>query len=1795
MSKLPNNKLKLEVKSSEAEIAKFISTENAELILQTDYTTSANNYSRLGASLQDPTVNPFQVNAYLGTPDNSKIASFNVTNTDLSTTTIIRGNLVIDGSALSLGTYILNDDTDDAFSNFPRSPFSNLISERYTSLLVSNIVNTSNTIANTIDTTYASLYKEVTDIYTLENLFRGISFTYFTDADFDNLLATKTLDNIPNGSRNKYIQNKTYPSDLVVNTSLIASNFTVKSITAEKVYANKLYGDGSRLTNVYKGDGTTSTIIEGSNLFFTIERALPIIDASNINASNYIVYSFSNLLLQEFNMHYNLSNYALSTCNIFYNHTQHEFANMSNIIVANVNHLYAYLHSCNLYISNLSSDFLATSSNLVDHSVNDFANYIQTTSNQLAENLVYHVTNISNYTQAIYVFHDDLLATSNALVNDLYAYSNILIENIGMSEQSAIAYINTSSNYIHETINSYILDNSNYISSTFIDLYSYLHANSQSALTNASIVEANLNDFINNSNSIQNIANTYTSNALVNEIIAGMSNVTEYILQTEGLLSNLIITNYEITSNNIENISNYIITQTSYLTNEIISRMEITSNIVLETSNNIILNINATFDKQMDDVSADIYNISNLVANRIDALTCDEINEGVNKYFTTKRFYSNILGLSLDDIQNGVINRYIINGVYDRDLTVSCNLYASNLSIIGNDTVLMTSTINTDTLQILSSAFAPALTVKQMTSHNILEAYNYQSNLVFAVGQKKIQIGQSNIIYEPKDIVQSYIRYDFRSQTDIQKDSSANNKNLTMYGGTYALEAGRNSLLLTAGNRAEMPAETWSTYANLSISFWLNTKEFADGNKILEFKNFPTTQRYPKQALSDFSLTYSDGSGIQVNTKSSSTFLTSTTVWRLFDNNTTTQWHSGNFYIANNGTSTNSTSYFNNDTSFYGEWAMIDLGEAIVLEKYRICPSAVERSAKDFRVYATNDASSWNNTKSGLWVQIDEKLNITDYVANTHKEFIVSSQTVAYRYFALIVNKTQSNNTYQRIMLAEWDLYGKALESANISIFQSAGQLTFQINSTTVYQTAYLQNVWNHILWNIAGTSTQSYVRINGQSTQYYSKIPLTAVSYTNTLGGTANIGSMYLSDFRVITTPSNSVIENMYDYTKDTFTVNVYGTAKANNFVGSGLFIYDVNLTDKTTSELAEDPNGTNLYFTDARANIIIDSSNVHMSNLIANFSNLLMIKQSALISSESNYWTRTSNQIATFINSTYISQSNLILTTSNALIQNATSLVLNANQSNYVTTTSNFLINMFRRYDIQQSNYILTASNALATTMIQENIRTSNYVLDFTTKLRNAVTTDYRNVSNYVSNASNALFQSFIVLQTLQSNYTSNISNLFASSFPAYQVNTSNYILSMSNANATLFVQNNLNVSNYISYSSNILAGRILQLITDPVVGGQGQQSSTTYVNRWQEPEPYITTFTVDTNAFNYIQYKDGNVGIGTAYPTATLDIVTANASMNSIKVNNNIWAQTGIISSSDARIKKDIIDIDDGDALAKILSIQPKIYDYIDNHRHQNKRDVYGFIAQQIAEVIPEAVSLQKEAIPNIYCFGTIYNDILMINDDIANIDTMLVEGVQLAILCNKTKHIVTIDDIYSLNVYKIVNENNLEGSVFVYGTVVHDFHTLDKNYIYTLNVCATQDLHRKQQEMFSNLESLKEQYQFNTLLSIDETVNATKENIKNLQVAKEDILAKYDALTAEYNRVSVIHSNYMTTIAGKADINQIYNRINTLKAENARIYAENMGISSNNQVLKAKLADVANKVSSIRNILQRNNII
>jgi hypothetical protein len=45
------------------------------------------------------------------------------------------------------------------------------------------------------------------------------------------------------------------------------------------------------------------------------------------------------------------------------------------------------------------------------------------------------------------------------------------------------------------------------------------------------------------------------------------------------------------------------------------------------------------------------------------------------------------------------------------------------------------------------------------------------------------------------------------------------------------------------------------------------------------------------------------------------------------------------------------------------------------------------------------------------------------------------------------------------------------------------------------------------------------------------------------------------------------------------------------------------------------------------------------------------------------------------------------------------------------------------------------------------------------------------------------------------------------------------------------------------------------------------------------------------------------------------------------------------------------------------------------------------------------------------------------------------------------------------------YFVIDKDIETDEAFVFGYSIDDFHTLNKDYIFTLNVCATQELHRR----------------------------------------------------------------------------------------------------------------------------------
>jgi hypothetical protein len=214
------------------------------------------------------------------------------------------------------------------------------------------------------------------------------------------------------------------------------------------------------------------------------------------------------------------------------------------------------------------------------------------------------------------------------------------------------------------------------------------------------------------------------------------------------------------------------------------------------------------------------------------------------------------------------------------------------------------------------------------------------------------------------------------------------------------------------------------------------------------------------------------------------------------------------------------------------------------------------------------------------------------------------------------------------------------------------------------------------------------------------------------------------------------------------------------------------------------------------------------------------------------------------------------------------------------------------------------------------------------------------------------------------------------------------------------------------------------------------------------------HVESYT-NTNLYNYGYLYQGGAG---GYATG--------GNVNIAVYSPHRMACSEFMAFSDTRIKKDIVDVVDGDALNILRQIEPKMYKYKDTLKKGDK-PVYGYIAQQIKEVLPHAVGLIKEFIPSIMCKATLLNkNTLKLEgrtDDLAT-DTHLKVFIDL----EDTTKVLIIDRVLDETtiLIKDIEEKWIDETkeVFIYGHMVDDFHSLNKEAINTIAVSAVQEIDR-----------------------------------------------------------------------------------------------------------------------------------
>ena len=178
--------------------------------------------------------------------------------------------------------------------------------------------------------------------------------------------------------------------------------------------------------------------------------------------------------------------------------------------------------------------------------------------------------------------------------------------------------------------------------------------------------------------------------------------------------------------------------------------------------------------------------------------------------------------------------------------------------------------------------------------------------------------------------------------------------------------------------------------------------------------------------------------------------------------------------------------------------------------------------------------------------------------------------------------------------------------------------------------------------------------------------------------------------------------------------------------------------------------------------------------------------------------------------------------------------------------------------------------------------------------------------------------------------------------------------------------------------------------------------------------------------------------------------------------------------VLSVSDRRIKKDILDIQNN----KLLALEPKQYNLLKNNKIINQ---YGFIAQDVKEIMPELVETSKNCIADIYDYADYSSNVLKFNKDV---DLNIGDKIKI-ILGDKNENLKNILDLNSdcdyiyADIKSVISRTEYtidhlftQSKVFVYGKQVNDFLSLDYNSIIALLVETTQ----KQEKRINYLEEI-----------------------------------------------------------------------------------------------------------------------
>ncbi len=179
------------------------------------------------------------------------------------------------------------------------------------------------------------------------------------------------------------------------------------------------------------------------------------------------------------------------------------------------------------------------------------------------------------------------------------------------------------------------------------------------------------------------------------------------------------------------------------------------------------------------------------------------------------------------------------------------------------------------------------------------------------------------------------------------------------------------------------------------------------------------------------------------------------------------------------------------------------------------------------------------------------------------------------------------------------------------------------------------------------------------------------------------------------------------------------------------------------------------------------------------------------------------------------------------------------------------------------------------------------------------------------------------------------------------------------------------------------------------------------------------------------------------------------------------------------SDQRIKTVVEHTNPKELLTLVNKLEVTKYQYIDKVEH-GEQAKQGFIAQQVESVVPTAVKISQDYVPNVFALAKTFDyngtsGICTVTTDKPHDFTI---DSEIKIFVDQGMTLANVERVINANQFSIKLESKPD-QVFVYGKKVDDFRAVDYDQLFSIGIGAIQELSKENQQLKSEVESLKDQ--------------------------------------------------------------------------------------------------------------------